>query len=253
MSRGYSLADTKRVYFSTTGDTSEVSWALGALTYEVGSWDERPEHCYLSYDAVGITDSDELLQYEWIRANLSFNIMRTNEVAPITLNGIRPLAYNVWVKISSRFQDCRGTAPGSPEGGRAVTNVMEGQSVGMVGPVTRPGHYRVCFKHRQDWEITTIIAEVTDQDQDILYYGAQTCKQALVLHPEFCGCYLHVLAYDPRRLVPSVHRTLDVPASLLLLNPKPHIVNQGCCSLAAINRTQNDVDGWGIWGMCKLT
>ena len=53
--------------------------------------------------------------------------------------------------------DCLEKPPGSPAAGRKLDPTTD---VGVVGPVTQAGDYKVCFMHRKDWEPTVLTVSV---------------------------------------------------------------------------------------------
>jgi len=148
----------------------------------------------------------------------------------------------MWIKVSAGVESCDGVAVGSRE-----TPVDPTGSQATV-TVTQEGTYRLCVKHRREWQPTGTYLRVTGEDSSRLFNGANTCQEYLRRHPEQCGCYYY-RGYD------GLQSTLpiDTPLFKMQRGAGPVTVNMGCCAVNTPTRTYFR-SIWATsegWGFCK--
>eukprot|EP01012_Entosiphon_sulcatum_P006761 TRINITY_DN1325_c0_g1_i1.p1 TRINITY_DN1325_c0_g1~~TRINITY_DN1325_c0_g1_i1.p1 ORF type:complete len:1053 (-),score=115.39 TRINITY_DN1325_c0_g1_i1:161-3319(-) len=249
------FTDTRTVTFASAINSTDLNWGLGAFTADAGMWDVQPSQCFLTYEPPGIPDDSSLLTSAWLSAEPKSIVVGT--MAQVRLRGVRVIAEasTLRVKLSSRFQDCLGTAPGSAENGFPVS---EG-GLAFIGNVSTPGDYRLCFQHRLNWEPSTSIITVQSraEAQEGLYFGTQSCAAALGLDPGmYCGCFFAQLSEDRYAPYPeAINSPLDMPAVLVAAaNPQatePWIVEQGCCTSDTV-RFEYELGNNAVWGVCNF-
>lgn len=209
------------------------------------------------YEPLGILDPQATQTSQWVTVSPSKAIV--GGVVPLRVIGFWARGYRLQVKLAAGRDGCYGDVPVMAGGtswapiteawappADAATPVVTARNTGTVGPLSTRGEYRVCIRHRQDWEPTDNIVTVTASDSKLVYAGAPNCQAALQADGTGgCGCWF-------RRGAPSdtFFMPMDLPLSLMTSGESDVAINQGCCVRNTPIRTGplwlNPTTAWGL-------
>mmetsp|Transcript_81307 Transcript_81307/g.136023 ORF Transcript_81307/g.136023 Transcript_81307/m.136023 type:complete len:538 (-) Transcript_81307:1092-2705(-) len=199
---------------------------------------------YPQYEPIGILDPAQVLVSQWVTVAPSQAVV--NGEVPLKVLGFWVREVPLYAKLAAGRDDCYGDAPVIP-GASSQSAVDDKRNLGIVGPVSQIGEYRVCIKHRQDWEATENIVKVVASDINLVFSGAPNCMAAIQAEGAgHCGCWFRRGAPMSPYFLP-----INLPLSLMTSGDQDIAINMGCCIRNTPIRTTNYLNANSDWGLCK--